>query len=110
MAAEARRAALDSALGQLARTVEQLETAVSAFPPDFDCSAFSAAWYSKLPEERNQAVLVRSNMDDLHNLCLGLIGLSVRVAQDLSAIPADRKTLWPTNYGNRVCIRSRSST
>jgi hypothetical protein len=92
VAAEARRAALDSALGQLARTVEQLETAVSAFPPDFDCSAFSAAWYSKLPEERNQAVLVRSNMDDLHNLCLGLIGLSVRVAQDLSAIPADRKT------------------
>ena len=37
-------------------------------------------------------MLVRSNMDDLHNLCRGLIDLSVRVAQDLRAIPADRKT------------------
>ncbi|HEX3391063.1 MAG TPA: hypothetical protein VHS55_00710 [Solirubrobacteraceae bacterium] len=70
----------------------QLESAVSAFPPDFDASAFDAAWYSQLPRERNQAMLVRSNMDDLHNLCQTLIGLSVRVAQDLGAIPADRKT------------------
>ncbi len=90
--ARARRNALDDALGQLARTMEQLESAVSAFPPDFDSSAFDAAWDSKVPEERNRAMLVRSNMDDLHNLCQALIGLSVRVAQDLGAIPADRKT------------------
>jgi uncharacterized protein YutE (UPF0331/DUF86 family) len=32
-------------------------------------------------------------MDDLHNLCQGLIDRSVRVAHDLGAIPADRKTL-----------------
>lgn len=92
VAAQARRNALDDALAQLARTMAQLETAVSAFPPDFDLSAFDAAWYSKDPQERNQAMLVRSNMDDLHNLCQTLIGLSVRVAQDLRAIPADRKT------------------
>jgi uncharacterized protein YutE (UPF0331/DUF86 family) len=88
----ARRVALEKALLQLARTMEQLETAVCAFPPDFDLPAFSAAWYSKVPTERNKAMLVRSNMDDLHNLCQGLIGLSVRVAQDLGAMPADRKT------------------
>jgi uncharacterized protein YutE (UPF0331/DUF86 family) len=92
VAARARRNALDDALGQLARTMAQMETAVSAFPPDFDPSAFDAAWYSKDPQERNRAMLVRSNMDDLHNLCQALIGLSVRVAQDLGAIPADRKT------------------
>ncbi|HEY3827888.1 MAG TPA: HepT-like ribonuclease domain-containing protein [Solirubrobacteraceae bacterium] len=72
--------------------MEQLEVAVSAFPPDFDPAAFRAAWYSNAPEERNRAMLVRSNMDDLHNLCQGLIGLSVRVAQDAGVIPADRKT------------------
>lgn len=92
VAVQARRNALDDALAQLARTMAQLETAVSAFPPDFDPSAFDAAWYSQDPQERNQAMLVRSNMDDLHNLCQTLIGLSVRVAQDLGAIPADRKT------------------
>jgi uncharacterized protein YutE (UPF0331/DUF86 family) len=91
-AAQARRNALDAALAQLARTMAQLESAVSAFPPDFDPSAFAAAWYSKDPQERNRAMLVRSNMDDLHNLCQALIGLSVRVAQDVDAIPADRKT------------------
>jgi uncharacterized protein YutE (UPF0331/DUF86 family) len=92
VAAQARRSALDDALGQLTRTMEQLESAVAAFPPDFDPSVFDAAWYSKVPEERNRAMLVRSNMDDLHNLCQTLIGLAVRVAQDAGAIPADRKT------------------
>lgn len=92
VADRARRKALEKALLQLARTMEQLETAVSAFPPDFDLPAFDDAWYSNVPAERNKAMLVRSNMDDLHNLCQGLIGLSVRVAQDLGAIPADRKT------------------
>jgi hypothetical protein len=92
VAAQARRNALDDALGQLARTMAQLESAVAAFPPDFDPSAFDAAWYSTVPEERNRAMLVRSNMDDLHNLCQTLIGLAVRVAQDAGAIPADRKT------------------
>jgi hypothetical protein len=38
-------------------------------PPDFDRTAFDAAWYSGVPEDRNQAMSVRSNMDDLHNLC-----------------------------------------
>jgi uncharacterized protein YutE (UPF0331/DUF86 family) len=92
VADQARRKAVEQALLQLARTMEQLETAVLAFPPDFDLDAFRAAWYSKAPEKRNQAMLVRSNMDDLHNLCQGLIDRSVRVAQSLGAIPADRKT------------------
>ncbi len=92
VAAEARRSAFDEVLGQLARTMEQLESAVSAFPPDFDSLAFEAAWYSNAAQERNQAMLVRSNMDDLHNLCHRLIGLGVRVAQDLGAIFAERKT------------------
>ena len=72
--------------------MEQLEAAVGAFPPGFDLPAFAAAWYSNAPAERNLAMAVRSNMDDLHNLCQGLIGLGVRVAQDQGAIPADRKT------------------
>jgi uncharacterized protein YutE (UPF0331/DUF86 family) len=92
VADDARREAIEQALSQLARTMEQLETAVAAFPPDFDLGAFRAAWYSKVPEERNRAMLVRSNMDDLHNLCQGLIDRSVRVAQDMGSIPADRKT------------------
>ncbi len=92
VAARVRRNTLDDALRQLAQTMAQLEAAVSAFPPDFDRAAFDAAWYSKDPQERNRAALVRSNMDDLHNLCQTLIGLSVRVAQDMGAIPADRKT------------------
>jgi uncharacterized protein YutE (UPF0331/DUF86 family) len=92
VAARARRDALDGALAQLARTMAQLESAVSAFPPAFDPVVFDAAWYSQDPQERNRAMLVRSNMDDLHNLCNALIGLAVRVAQDLGAIPADRKT------------------
>jgi uncharacterized protein YutE (UPF0331/DUF86 family) len=92
VADQARRWAFEQALQQLARTMEQLETAVAAFPPDFDPNAFGQAWDSEAPEERNRAMLVRSNMDDLQNLCLGLIDRSVRVAQDLGAIPADRKT------------------
>ena len=89
---EARRKAVEHTLAQLARTMEQLEVAITSFPPDFDAVSFSAAWYSKTPEERNRAMLVRSNMDDLQNLCQSLIDRSVRVAQDLGAIPADRKT------------------
>jgi predicted nucleic acid-binding Zn ribbon protein len=69
VADEARRRAFEQALQQLARTMEQMETAVSAFPPDFDLQAFTRAWYSQAPEERNRAMLVRSNMDDLQNLC-----------------------------------------
>jgi hypothetical protein len=83
---------VEQALAQLARTVEQLEIAVASFPPDFDLATFSAAWYSKAPEERNRAMLVRSNMDDFHNLCQTLIVRSVRLAQGVGAIPADRKT------------------
>jgi uncharacterized protein YutE (UPF0331/DUF86 family) len=89
---EARRRALDDVLGQLARTMAQMESAVGVFVSDFDLAAFEVAWYSQEPAERNRAMLVRSNMDDLHNLCQTLISLSVRVAQDLGAIPADRKT------------------
>jgi uncharacterized protein YutE (UPF0331/DUF86 family) len=92
VAVEARRRAVEQALLQLARTMEQLESAVTSFPPDFDLSAFRDAWHSQVPERRNQAMLVRSNMDDLQNLCQSLIDRSVRVAQDLRAIPADRKT------------------
>jgi uncharacterized protein YutE (UPF0331/DUF86 family) len=89
---EARRKAVEQTLAQLARTMEQLEAAVASFPPDFDSAAFGAAWYSKASRERNRAMLVRSNMDDLHNLCQSLIDRSVRMAQDLGAIAADRKT------------------
>jgi uncharacterized protein YutE (UPF0331/DUF86 family) len=92
IADEARRRAFEQALQQLARTMEQMEAAVSAFPPNFDVAAFKQAWHSRVPEERNRAMLVRSNMDDLQNLCQGLIDRSVRVAQDLGAIAADRKT------------------
>jgi len=89
---EARRKAVEQTLAQLARTMEQLETAVASFVPDFDVVAFSAAWYSKDPDERNRAMLVRSNMDDLCNLCQALVDRGVRLAQDLGAIAADRKT------------------
>lgn len=92
VAADVRHKAVEQALLQLARTMEQLETAVSAFPPDFDLDAFVEAWHSRAPEQRNQAMLVRSNMDDLHNLCQGLIDRSVGVAQDLGAISPDRRT------------------
>lgn len=89
---DGRRKAVEQALAQLARTMEQLENAVASFPPDFDSAGFGVAWYSTDPQERNRAMSVRSNMDDLHNLCQGLIDRSVRVAQDLGAVPVDRKT------------------
>jgi uncharacterized protein YutE (UPF0331/DUF86 family) len=92
VAARARRGALDEVLAQLARTMEQLESAIRVFPPQFNLAAFADAWRSGSPELRNRAMLVRSNMDDLHNLCNTLIALSVRVAQDSGAIPADRRT------------------
>lgn len=88
----ARRKAVDEALAQLARTMQQLEAAVAPFSPDFDSAAFSTAWYSPAPEERNRAMLVRSNTDDLCNLTQTLIDRSVRLAQDLGAIPPDRQT------------------
>ncbi len=87
-----RRTAFDDVLAQLARTMAQMESAVAAFPPDFDRAAFATAWCSEEPAQRNRAMLVRSNMDDLHNLCQTLIVLGVRVAQDLGAIPTDRRT------------------
>lgn len=58
---EAGRKAVEQALAQLARTMQQLEAAVASFPPDFDRVAFGAAWYSKDAGERNRAMLVRSN-------------------------------------------------
>ncbi len=92
VAAAARRSALEDVLTQLARTMAQLESAVAAFTPDFDLAAFAAAWFAEDPHDRNRGMLVRSNMDDLHNLCGTLIALSVRVAQDVGAMPADRRT------------------
>jgi uncharacterized protein YutE (UPF0331/DUF86 family) len=90
--APARREALDRAFAELARTMTQLETAVSVFAPGFNAKVFEGAWHSDDAEERNRAMLVRSNMDDLHNLCNSLIALAVRVAQDQGAIPSDRTT------------------
>jgi hypothetical protein len=75
----------DEILDALRRRFEQLEWAVAQFQPDLDEQAFSAAWYSDDPPERNRADSVLSSFEKTYMLLVDLITISVKIAGRLSA-------------------------
>ncbi|HEV7493064.1 hypothetical protein [Baekduia sp.] len=87
--AAARRQNIDRLLVALARSDAQMQTALAAFAPNFDFQAFQYAWMATDPEERNRALLVRGNLDDIHNMLVKLITTSVKLARQLGQIGPD---------------------
>jgi uncharacterized protein YutE (UPF0331/DUF86 family) len=83
------RESYDETLGALRRRFEQLEWAVAQFQPDLDEQAFSAAWYSDDPPERNRADSVLSSFEKTYMLLMDLITLSVKIARRLGALSVD---------------------
>lgn len=79
----------DETLDALRRRVEQLEAAVAQFQPDFDESAFSAAWHSDSPQERNRADNVLSSFEKTYMLLMDLVTLSVKLGRRLRAVGVD---------------------
>jgi uncharacterized protein YutE (UPF0331/DUF86 family) len=83
------RESYDETLDALRRRFEQLEWAVAQFQPDLDEQAFSTAWYSDDPSERNRADGVLSGFEKTHMLLMDLITLSVKLARRLDALKVD---------------------
>ncbi|HXN38134.1 MAG TPA: hypothetical protein VN892_08850 [Solirubrobacteraceae bacterium] len=83
------RESYEETLDALRRRVEQLEAAVAQFQPDFDESAFSAAWHSDSPLERNRADNVLSSFEKTYMLLMDLITLSVKLGRRLHAVNVD---------------------
>jgi uncharacterized protein YutE (UPF0331/DUF86 family) len=84
--AAARRQNIDRLLAALARSDAQMQTALAAFAPDFDYQAFQFAWMANDPEARNRALLVRGNLDDIHNMLVKLIITSVKLARQVDQL------------------------
>jgi hypothetical protein len=76
-------------LDALRRRFEQLEWAVAQFQPDLDEQAFSTAWHSDDPSERNRADGVLSGFEKTYMLLMDLITLSVKLAGRLDALKVD---------------------
>jgi hypothetical protein len=87
--ATARRQNIDRLLAALVRSDAQMQTALAAFAPDFDFQAFQYAWMANDPEERNRALLVRGNLDDIHNMLAKLIITSVKLARQVGQLDPD---------------------
>ncbi|MGH2902559.1 MAG: hypothetical protein ACRDK7_03040 [Solirubrobacteraceae bacterium] len=83
------RESYDETLDALRRRFEQLEWAVAQFSPDLDEEAFSAAWYSDDPPERNRADSVSSGFEKTYMLLMDLVTLSVKIAGRLGALSLD---------------------
>jgi hypothetical protein len=86
VAPDARRQNINRLIVGLARSDAQMQTALAGFAPNFDLQAFAVAWTSSDPGERNRALLVRGNLDDIHNMLANLITTSVRLGRQLGAI------------------------
>jgi hypothetical protein len=84
--ATARRQNIDRLLAALVRSDAQMQTALAAFAPGFEFQAFQYAWMANEPEERNRALLVRGNLDDIHNMLVKLIVTSVKLARQLGQL------------------------
>ena len=105
--AAARRQNIDRLLVALARSDAQMQTALAAFAPNFDLLAFQHAWTAIDPQERNQALLVRGNLDDIHNMLVKLITTTVRLAHQLGAIEPDvAKDPYEALAGLRLLTRA----
>jgi hypothetical protein len=79
--AAARLQNINRLLATLARSDAQMQTALAVFAPNFDLEAFTTAWMSPDPDDRNRALLVRGNLDDIHNMLANLINTSVKLAR-----------------------------
>ena len=86
------RASYEETLDALRRRFEQLESAVAQFPPDLDESAFTAAWSSEDPIERNRADSVLSSFEKTYMLLMDLIALSVKIGRRLGVVTGDEKS------------------
>lgn len=86
------RESYDETLDALRRRFEQLEWAVAQFQPDLDEQAFSAAWHSNDPPERNRADSVLASFEKTHTLLMDLVTLSVKLARRLGAEGVDEKS------------------
>jgi hypothetical protein len=87
--ATARRQNIDRLLVALVRSDAQMQTALAAFAPDFDFQVFQYAWMANDPEERNRALVVRGNLDDIHNMLATLIITSVKLARQVGQLDPD---------------------
>jgi hypothetical protein len=105
--AAARRRNIDRLLAALVRSDAQMQTALAAFAHDFDLQAFQAAWMATDPQERNRALLVRGNLDDIHNMLVKLITTSVRLGRQLGTIgPEAAKDPYEALVGLRLLTRA----
>ncbi len=86
------RASYEETLDTLRRRFEQLESAVAEFSPDLDERAFTAAWNSTDPAERNRADSVLSSFEKTYMLLMDLITLSVKLARRLGVVTVDEKS------------------
>ena len=86
------RASYEETLDALHRRFEQLESAVAEFSPDLDERAFTAAWNSTDPAERNRADSVLSSFEKTYMLLMDLITLSVKLARRLGVVTVDEKS------------------
>ncbi len=85
------RESYDETLDALRNRFEQLEAAVAQFEPDLDEQAFSAAWNSDDPLERNRADNVLSSFEKTYMLIMDLITLSVKLARRLGVLNLDER-------------------
>jgi hypothetical protein len=103
----ARRQNIDRLLVALVRSDAQMQTALAVFVPDFDFLAFQHAWTALDPQERNRALLVRGNLDDIHNMLVKLVTTSVRLAHQLGVIgPEAAKDPYEALAGLRLLTRA----
>ena len=86
------RASYEETLDALHQRFEQLESAVAEFSPDLDERAFTAAWNSTDPAERNRADSVLSSFEKTYMLLMDLITLSVKLARRLGVVTVDEKS------------------
>ncbi len=98
----------DETLDALHRRFEQLEAAVAQFQPDLDEQAFSAAWHSDDPLERNRADSVLSSFEKTYMLLMDLIALSAKIGRRLGAVSVDDR-LSPIETLRELKVLSQST-
>jgi uncharacterized protein YutE (UPF0331/DUF86 family) len=106
--AEQLRESYEETLDALRSRFEQLEAAVAQFEPDLDEQAFSAAWNSGDPLERNRADNVLSSFEKTYMLIMDLITLSVKLARRLGVLDVDER-LSPLQVLRELKVLSRSA-
>ncbi len=102
------RESYDETLDALRRRFEQIEAAVAQFQPDLEERAFSAAWHSDDPLERNRADSVLSSFEKTYMLLMDLITLSVKIGRRLGAVSIEERSS-PVETLRELRILTRSA-